>query len=88
MKEGFLSQGREDWLPADFERSFRTLRSLPEDIWVTAHAREFGRYRKFSERDRAKDPVQPFIDREGYLRYIDSGEARFRRMVAEKQRRP
>ena len=40
---------------ADFERSFRVLRSLPVDIFLTAHAREFGRYRKFLERATAKD---------------------------------
>lgn len=73
---------------ADFERSFRTLRSLPVDIWVTAHAREFGRYRKFRERERVPDPVAPFIDRDGYLRSIDSGEMRFRKLLAEQQRRP
>ena len=72
---------------ADFERSFRVLRSLPADIWVTSHAREFGRYRKFVERAKAKDPADPFIDRAGYLAYIDSGEARFRALLAEQQRK-
>lgn len=59
---------------ADFERSFRVLRSLPADIWVTCHARLWGRYRKFVARDTAKDPVKVFIDREGYRAYIDSAE--------------
>ena len=72
---------------ADFERSFRVLRSLPADIWVTSHARAFGRYRKFLQRANAKNPVEPFIDRDGYLRYIDSGEAAFRERLAEQQRR-
>lgn len=64
---------------ADFERTFRTLRSLPADIWVTAHARQWGRYRKFLARDTAKSPVAPFIDPDGYRAYIDSAEAQFRR---------
>ncbi len=64
---------------ADFERTFRTLRALPADIWVTSHGRLFGRYRKFAARDSAKSPADPFIDRSGYLAYIDSGEARLRR---------
>jgi metallo-beta-lactamase class B len=80
-----LSLGEYPGIRADFERSFRTLRSLPVDIWVTSHAREFGRYRKFSERARAADPVAPFIDRDGYLRYIDSAEMRFRKLLAEQQ---
>ncbi len=72
---------------ADFERSFRVLRSLPADIFLTTHAREFGRYRKFREQADAEDPADPFIDREGYLSYIDSAEARFREALADQQRR-
>ncbi|MGI8546992.1 MAG: subclass B3 metallo-beta-lactamase [Gemmatimonadaceae bacterium] len=68
---------------ADFERTFRVLRSLPADIWVSSHARLWGRYRKFAARDTAKSPVDPFIDREGYRAYIDSGEARFRRGIVQ-----
>lgn len=63
----------------DLERSFSRLRSLPADIWVTSHARLWGRYRKFVARDTARSPVAPFIDPEGYRAYIDSAEARFRR---------
>ena len=66
---------------ADFERTIRVLRTLPADIWVTSHARLWGRYRKFAARDTARDPVAPFIDPEGYRAYIDSGEARFSRGV-------
>jgi metallo-beta-lactamase class B len=72
----------------DFERSFRVLRSLPEDIWVTSHARAFGRYRKFLERGQAKDPAEAFIDRDGYRRYIDTAEERFRTVLAQQQRHP
>jgi len=68
---------------ADFERSFRVLRSLPADIWVSSHARLWGRYRKFVARDTAKNPAHPFIDHEGYRAYIDSAEARFRSRVMQ-----
>ena len=73
---------------ADFEHSFRVLRSLPEDIWVTSHARTFGRYRKFLERANANNPADPFIDRDGYLHYIDSAEERFRKALADQERNP
>ena len=63
---------------ADFERTFRVLRSLPADIWVSSHARLWGRYRKFAARDTARHPVDPFIDREGYRSYIARGEAQLR----------
>jgi metallo-beta-lactamase class B len=64
---------------ADLERSFRVLRSLPADVWVTSHARLWGRYRKFVASDTAGNPVDPFIDPEGYRAYVDTAEARFRR---------
>jgi metallo-beta-lactamase class B len=67
----------------DFERTFRVLRSLPADIWVSSHARLWGRYRKFVARDTAKSPTAPFVDPEGYRAYIDTAEARFRRGVVQ-----
>jgi metallo-beta-lactamase class B len=66
---------------ADLERSVRVLRSLPADVWVTSHARLWGRYRKFVARDTAGNPAEPFIDPDGYRAYVDSAEARFRRGV-------
>ena len=63
---------------ADLERSFRVLRSLPVDIWVTSHARWWGRYRKFVASQTTKNPANSFIDPEGYRVYIDTAEAEFR----------
>jgi metallo-beta-lactamase class B len=63
---------------ADLERSFRVLRSLPVDIWVTSHARFWGRYRKFVASQTAKNPADSFVDPEGYGVYIDTAEAEFR----------
>jgi metallo-beta-lactamase class B len=63
---------------ADLQRSFTVLRNLPVDIWVTSHARAWGRYRKFIARGTAKNPVDPFIDPEGYRAYVDAAETEFR----------
>ena len=63
---------------ADRERSLRVLRSLQADIWVTNHARAWGRYRKFVASTTAKNPVDPFIDPEGYGAFIDAAEAELR----------
>jgi metallo-beta-lactamase class B len=63
---------------ADIERSFRVLRSLPADIWVTSASRAWGRYRKFVASKAAQNPVDAFIDPEGYRAYIDTAEAEYR----------
>jgi metallo-beta-lactamase class B len=70
----------------DFEKTFKIARALPVDIWVTSHARDFGRYRKYTKRGATPDSAAPFIDKAGYLAYIDSGEANFRRQLAEQQK--
>ena len=67
---------------ADFERSFRTLRSLPVDIWLTSRGIEYGRYRKYQESLKADDPVAPFIDRENYFKSIDDAEQKVRTLLA------
>jgi metallo-beta-lactamase class B len=66
---------------ADLERSLRVLRSLPADIWVTSRGRPWGRYRKFVASQTAKNPVDPFIDPEGYRAYVDAAEAELRQGV-------
>ncbi|HXU30574.1 MAG TPA: subclass B3 metallo-beta-lactamase [Thermoanaerobaculia bacterium] len=75
---GRLATGQYPEQKADLKRSFRVLRGLPVDIWVTCHARWWGRYRKFVASATAKDPVEPFIDPDGYQAYIDSAEAELR----------
>ena len=70
---------------SDFERSFATLRSLPADIFLGAHGSFFDMERKLRERADAGDPVEPFIDREGYLRFIEEAERRFRETLAKQQ---
>jgi metallo-beta-lactamase class B len=78
---GRLATTRYPEQQADLERSFRLLRSLPADIWVTCHARKWGRYRKFVAAATAKNPVDPFIDPAGYRAYIDAAEAELRHGV-------
>jgi metallo-beta-lactamase class B len=69
---------------SDFEKSFITLRSLPADIFLGSHASFFDMNRKRRERVGAGDPTAPFIDREGYRRYIDAEEKRFRERLAKR----
>ncbi len=67
----------------EFAQTFRTLRSLPADIFLASHGRAFGRWRKFQARDTASSPVQPFIDRAGYLSFIDEREATINTWLAK-----
>ena len=75
---GVLANSRYPEQDADRERSLRVLRSLPIDIWVTNHARAWGRYRKFVTSKTAKHPVDPFIDPEGYRAFLDAAEKELR----------
>src|SRR5262245_41437418 len=75
---GVLATSRYPEQEADRECSIRVLRGLPADIWVTCHARWWGRYRKFVASTTAKNPTDAFIDPEGYRAYIDAAEAELR----------
>jgi metallo-beta-lactamase class B len=66
---------------ADIEHSIQVLRSLPADIWVTSNARAWGRYRKFVASRTAKNPVDAFIDPDGYRAFVDAAEEEFRNRV-------
>ena len=70
---------------SDFERSFQTLRSLPADIFLGSHGSFFDLDRKRREQAGARDPAEPFIDRSGYLAYIDRAEQRFREALAKER---
>lgn len=80
--------GRESYpgIRADFERSFQTLRALPADIFLGSHGSFFDMGRKHAESAKAKDPVEPFIDRAGYTSLIDWSEKQFRAELAKEQR--
>lgn len=71
---------------ADFERSFKTLRSLPADIFLASHGSFFGLNRKARERAGAPEKANPFLDRDGYREFIDNAEKLFREELADQQR--
>ena len=84
----FMRFGEEESYPgitADFQRSFRTLRTLPVDLFLGSHGSFFELDRKRSESPDADDPADPFIDRDGYLEFLDRAERRFREAIAEDQ---
>ncbi len=60
----------------DYERMFRVLKALPCDVFLGAHANYYGMEAKFA---RMKEgAANPFIDPDGYKKYISDKEADFR----------
>jgi metallo-beta-lactamase class B len=66
------------------DASFRTLRALPCDIFLSEHGGSFGLARKMAKR--AADPAHnPFVDPEGYRRLIDTSESNLHKLAAEQK---
>lgn len=62
----------------DFEASLKTLRRLPCDIFLAPHGSAFGLAEKMKA---AEGSGNPFVDSEGYRRYLDRAEATLRKQA-------
>jgi len=60
----------------DYARMFRVLKSLPCDVFLGAHGNYYGLEEKFARL--GKGGANPFIDPDGYKRYVDEREKTFR----------
>jgi metallo-beta-lactamase class B len=60
-------------ISADFQRTFKILKSLPCDIFLGAHGSYYAMESKYSKL-KAGASSNPFIDPEGYRAYIDDRE--------------
>jgi metallo-beta-lactamase class B len=70
-------------IASDYERMFRVLKSLPADIFLGAHGAYFGMEAKFA---RLKDGApSPFIDPEGYKKFVADKEQEFRTELAKQR---
>jgi metallo-beta-lactamase class B len=69
---------------ADFENTFRTLRSLPCDVFLASHASFYDGLDKAERLQRLQKGAEknPFIDPEGYKAYLDRSEKAFRERLA------
>jgi len=71
-------------IAADYERTFRTLKSLPCDIFLGAHGNYFDLERKYP---RAKDSgVAAFVDPEGYKKYVADREHAYRTELGKQRK--
>jgi len=64
----------------DYELTFRTLKSLPCDVFLGAHGSYFGMEAKFPRMKAGG--VNPFVDPEGYRSYVAEREQAFRAELA------
>ena len=70
---------------ADYERTFTAMRKLPVDIFIGAHPSYYGGMEKAAKAKANPGGPNPFIDPEGYQRYVDNGEKRFRDALAKEK---
>jgi metallo-beta-lactamase class B len=71
-------------IAADYERTFRVLKSLPADIFLGAHGSYFDLEAKYA---RARQGVAtPFVDPQGYQKYVADRERAFRAELAKQKK--
>jgi metallo-beta-lactamase class B len=71
-------------IASDFERSFATWKGLSCDVFLADHGEFYGMSKKFQQL-RAGSTQNPFIDPDGYRRYVSDAEERFRARLADEQ---
>jgi metallo-beta-lactamase class B len=69
----------------DYERTFRVLKSLPCDVFLGAHGSYYDMEAKFARLKENKG--NPFIDPQGYQRYVAEREQAFRTELQKQSRR-
>jgi metallo-beta-lactamase class B len=67
----------------DYERMWRVLKSLPCDIFLGAHGTYFGLEEKYPLRK--EDGANPFVDPDGYKRFITQKEQQFHDELARQK---
>lgn len=68
-------------IAADYERMFRVLKALPCDLFLGSHGNYFGMEAKYAKLQQGAG--SPYIDPEGYKKYVAEKEAAFRTELAK-----
>jgi metallo-beta-lactamase class B len=86
VNPGYVLVGNKDYpqISDDYVRGFKTLRSLPCDVFLGSHARFYNMHEKYEQMAKvgANGP-NPFIDPAGYKAHLDLQEKNFREKLAE-----
>jgi len=68
----------------DFERSFAVWKSLPCDVFLADHAEFYGMKAKYRQLQTGAS-ANPFIDPDGYRRFVAESERRFREQLSNER---
>ena len=68
-------------IAADYEKMFRVLRQLPCDVFLGAHGNYYNMEEKFAKLKNSS--ANPFVDPEGYRRFVAEKEQDFRSELAK-----
>lgn len=86
VNPGYILVNNKDYplIASDYEKTFRVLKSLPADLFLGAHG---GYYDMIAKHTRflVVGGDNPFIDPEGYHRYVADREQAFRAELAKQQ---
>ena len=83
VNEGYKLVGNAAYptIAQDYELTFRTLKSLPCDVFLGAHGSYFGMEAKFPRMKTGG--ANPFVDPDGYRSYVTEREQAFRTELAK-----
>lgn len=70
---------------SDYEQTFRRLKALKIDLFLSSHASAFDMAKK-RDLQKTEPNANPFIDPKGYLEMLDRTEAAFRTLLAEQSK--
>lgn len=76
-------------ISSDYARGFKTLKSLPCDIFLGAHGNYYGmesKYAKLKAETAESDSSNPFVDPDGYRAFIEDREKAYLNVLKEQQR--
>ena len=78
VNPGYILVGNQEYptIATDYEQTFRVLKALPVDLFLGAHGSYYGMVGKYAKL--AAGGANPFIDPEGYQRYVAEREQAFR----------
>ena len=84
---GYKLVGNKDYpeIANDYEATFKRLRSMKIDIFLSSHANAFEMADK-TERRKTNPKVNPFIDPNGYLEMLERTEASYRKLLADQSK--